>query len=170
MKKYPKDCNPRKIGTKARAIFPNKLNIDNWEFHEMTGTDHGTDMIIEYIENEKFTNRKIECQIKGTATLENLKKLNYYSFSLDTKTINYALNSSIAFLLIVIDIQTENTYCIPIQDYFIANSYLYSKLENSQKSIAIRFDEDNLIDKYEDELKNLAKSTYIKDKGILKRI
>lgn len=74
MPKYPKDCPARAIGSAARALFPSKLNSQHWEWHEMTGTDHGTDMIIEYIENEEFHNRKVECQIKGTVSMERYRR------------------------------------------------------------------------------------------------
>lgn len=168
---YPKDCNTRKICSKARAIFPNKLNLDYWEFHEITGTDHGTDMIIEYIENDEFKSYKIECQIKGTTIMKKYKTKNNISYPLDVKTINYALNCKNAFILVVVDIITEEVYYITLQDYFIANRDCFESLNKNTSTINIHmFESDKLTKENDDDLRAVAKSTYkrIKEDEIIK--
>jgi len=162
MARYPKDCPARVIGTAARTLFPSKLDPYYWEPHELTGTDHGTDMIIEYIENNEYHNKKIECQIKGTTDINMHQIKNGFSYSLDIKTINYALDSSNGFLLIIIDINTEEIYCLPIQDYFIANPENFCKLKNNTTTINLKFNQENLLNEYENELKEIAKSIYIR--------
>jgi hypothetical protein len=161
MNTYPKDCNARKICSKARAIFPNRLNLDNWEFHEMTGTDHGTDMIIEYIENNEFKSYKIECQIKGTANIEKYKTKENISYPLDVKTINYALNCKNAFILVLVDIINEEVYYITIQDYFIANRRHFESLNKNTSTINIHiFENDKLTKENDNDLREVAKCTY----------
>lgn len=160
MLKYPKNCTSRTICTAARAIFPSKLNSIYWEFHELTGTDHGTDMVIEYVENEEFHNNKIQIQLKGTTNIQRYKKKSYYSFPLDIKTINYALESKIAFVLVIVDINSEEVYCIPLQDYFIANIKEYNKVFTTQDSISIRFTDENLLNNVEEELREISKECY----------
>ena len=49
--KYPNDCSARVVCTKSRSIFVYKINAETWEWHEQTGTDHGTDIILELCEN-----------------------------------------------------------------------------------------------------------------------
>ncbi|MBP3255309.1 MAG: DUF4365 domain-containing protein [Clostridia bacterium] len=162
---FPRDCSARAIGSKARAIFPNKLNLNHWEFHDLTGTDHGTDMIIEYIEDEEFKNNKIECQIKGTMNLKKMIKKDHISFSLDVKTINYALNCKYAFILFVVDVNCEDVYYIAIQDYFIANPDCFEKLKNNTNSMSIFFSAKDKLDEENDyELIQCAKSVYIRKK------
>lgn len=171
MEIYPKDCEARKIGSKARAIFPYQLNLDCWEFHEQTGSDHGTDMIIEYIENNDFKNNKIECQIKGTTILEKYRKKGYISFPIDIKTLNYALNCKNAFMIVLIDVINEKIYYKPIQDYFIANECCFDKLKKNKDKVSIHFDEEDLLnEKNEFDLQNIAKSLYkrVQENKILK--
>lgn len=168
---YPKDCDARKICSKARAIFPNKLNLNYWEFHEITGTDHGTDMIIEYIEDNEFKNHKVECQIKGTTIINKYKTQNYISFPLDVKTINYALNCRNAFMLVLVDVISENVYYKTLQDYFIANKWCFEKLKTNGSKMNIRiFEEDLLLKENDFDLQNVAKSSYkrVKDDEIIK--
>ena len=34
MSRYPQDCEPRKIGSKARQIVISSFNMEHWEFHK----------------------------------------------------------------------------------------------------------------------------------------
>ena len=61
----------------------------------------------------------------------------------------------------MVDINEEDIFCLPIQDYFIANPNYFNKL-NNKTSINIKFNKENLLGEYENELKELAKSTYIR--------
>ena len=133
MNTYPKDCNARKICSKARAIFPNRLNLDNWEFHE----------------------------IKGTANIEKYKTKENISYPLDVKTINYALNCKNAFILVLVDIITEEVYYITIQDYFIANRRYFESLNKNTSTINIHiFENDKLTKENDNDLREVAKCTY----------
>lgn len=169
--KYPKDCSARIKNTEARKIFPNNLDSKWWEHHEQTGTDHGTDMIIEYIENEEYHNNKIECQIKGTTHMENYKKKKYISYPLDIKTINYGLNCKNAFVFVLVDILESKVYYVALQDYFIAHKEFFYNIMNNKETYSIQIDGNDILTRENDfELKQIAKATYkrVKDDEILK--
>lgn len=73
MSKLPKDCTARIIGAEARKLVHFRFPSENWEYHEMTGRDNGLDCTVELVENEEWTNKKIEGQIKGTRSPRQLK-------------------------------------------------------------------------------------------------
>ncbi len=156
---FPQDCEARKNGSEARGIVHYKISKDHWEYHEITGSDHGIDCSIELIENEKFINKKIEGQIKGTKSPNQLINKDCFSFPMETKTINYGLSSSAAFVLFYVDLANEIVYYLPIQDYFIANPSLFDKLE--QKTISLHIPCDNILNKDDFDLQQIAKSVYV---------
>lgn len=125
----------------------------------MTGDDHGMDCSIELIENEEFVNKKIEGQIKGTKSPNKLTNEDCFSFSMETKTINYGLSSTTAFVLFYVDVIKEIVYYLPIQDYFIANPPLFDKLE--QKTINLHIPCDNILNEDDFDLQQIAKSVFI---------
>ncbi len=159
-RRFPKDCSERAVGTRARSLVIYKLDPESWEWHEQTGTDHGTDIVIELVENEQFTNKKIEGQIKGRTSLNFLKNGDI-TFDLDVKTINYALSSTSAFLLFLVDVENENVYYLPIQDYFIANPNKFDGAENNKSTVAVHIDKDSILDKNASDLCEIAKSVYV---------
>jgi hypothetical protein len=161
MAKLPKDCNARQIGSKARQIVHSSFDATNWEFHEITGTDHGTDCILELIEDDKYANNRLEGQIKGTLTPKKLNGGDVFSFSMDIKTINYGLNCRYAFVLFYVDVENEAVYYLPLQDYFISNKDLFNTLENNKSTMAIHIPCDNIVSDNDFELREIAKSTYI---------
>lgn len=166
---YPKDCHPREVCTKARSVFVYKLNAHNWEWHEQTGTDHGTDIVIELVENNSFTGKKIEGQLKGTTSLCILKN-GEISYSLDVKMVNYALNTPNPFVLFLVNISNEDVYYLPIQDYFINNEEKLCALMNNHSTINVHIRPDSIMDKNEKKLMMLAKSVYSYDSsGVLKK-
>ena len=87
MSKYPQDCEPRKIESKARQTVINSFNMEHWEFHEKTGNDYGIDIELELSENNEWKNNKIEGQIKGTNNIKILRTNDCISFALKTYTI-----------------------------------------------------------------------------------
>lgn len=119
MPKLPKDCSARRIGSEARKLVHYKFSSERWEFHELTGKDNGLDCTLELVENEQFTNKKIEGQIKGTQNPHKLKNENAFSFPIDVKTVNYGLESSNAYVLFYVSVEDEIVYYLPIQDYFM---------------------------------------------------
>lgn len=160
MSKFPKDCNGRIIGSAARQQVHAAFDALKWEYHEITGTDHGIDCTLELIENQEWHNHKIEGQIKGTINPQKIKNGDY-SFSLDIKTINYGLSSSNAFVLFYVDVEASVVYYLPIQDYFIANPELFEKLNNNKSSINVHIPCDNIVADDDFELQELAKAVYL---------
>ena len=130
-----KDCEDRRIGSRARSIVHYQFNSDHWEYKEETGNDNGRDCVIELSEDGEWRNHKIEGQIKGTK-IPTITKDNMISFPMPVKTIEYALGTSVSFVLFVVDVQKEITYCQCIQLYFIEHKELFEKME--QKTINIR--------------------------------
>ena len=161
MPKLPKDCSARVIGAEARKLVHYVFPSQRWEYRESTGNDNGVDCIIELIENEQWTNRKLYGQIKGTKKPNKLKSQEYFSFSLDIKTINYGLNCAEAFVLFYVDVYSQKVYYLPIQDYFIANISLFDKLEENRETMSLHIPCDNLVCNEDFELQQIAKSTYI---------
>ena len=99
MSKLPKDCTARIIGAEARKLVHFRFPSENWEYHEMTGRDNGLDCTVELVENEEWTNKKIEGQIKGTRSPRQLKNGDAFALEMEIKTIRYGLGSSCAFLI-----------------------------------------------------------------------
>ena len=55
--KLPKDSHSRVIGAEARQIVHSSFDVEHWEYHETTGTDHGLDCIIGQQENRRANKR-----------------------------------------------------------------------------------------------------------------
>jgi hypothetical protein len=97
--RLPKDCSARRIGAEARKLVHYKFPSKNWEYHELTGCDNGLDCTVELVENDKWSNKKIEGQIKGTLSPTLLKRENVFSLEIDIKTVLYGLGSSCAYVI-----------------------------------------------------------------------
>lgn len=162
---YPKDCEQRKLSSKSCKIFHYILNTDHWEYKQETGNDVGRDCILELSENDQWKNHKIEGQIKGKRTPLEILGGEYISFPLETKTINYALQSPIAFVLFVVDTTSEIVYYQPIQEYFINHPDLLDKLSSKQKTINIRIPSNNTLPQRDKELQELAVVIYKKQEN-----
>lgn len=158
--KLPKDCTAREIGTRARSLVVYKLNAKHWEWHEQTGTDHGTDVVLDYVENDDFTGRKIIGQIKGSSKIKILKNQKI-SFDLDVKTVNYALAHSETFVLFLADVVNEEVYYLPIQEYFISNPHEFDRLEANKTTIALHLEQTDTLNKCEQRLCEMAHYTYV---------
>jgi len=158
--KLPKDCTARTVCTRSRGIFAYQIDAEKWEWHEQTGTDHGTDIVLELSEDGKFSGKKIEGQIKGRKKIKVLKS-GTITFDLDVKTVNYALGSSNAFVLFLVDVNEEKTYFLPLQEYFINNPNKIDDAENNVTSVTVHLNPDeNLVDNG-DVLVELSKSAYV---------
>ena len=160
--RYPKDDDNRKTGTRERALTFAALNTDHWEFHEITGTDHSTDCVFELIEEDEYRNHSIHGQIKGTREIEPLAGSRVVSKPIETKLINYALSSPVAFVIFLADVSKEVVYYLPVQDYFIANPNYYDKLDTTQKTINLHFPLDNVLSAEDADLQEIAKSQYLR--------
>ena len=156
---YPKDGLERKNASKARSIVHYKLNADNWEYKEETGKDVGRDCIIELSENNEWRNHKIEGQIKGRSSINKLCNGDI-TFPFEVKTINYALSSSIPFVLFLADITKEIVYYLPIQKYFLENPQEYKKAKKEQGTINVHISPACTLPEDEDNLIKIATLTY----------
>jgi len=167
---YPKDDESRKIGTRARQLVVSAFDADHWDFHELTGTDHGIDIQFELIEDDEYRNHGIRGQIKGTKMVTMMKTEATISKQVDIKLIAYALGSAEPFVLFLADTLEEKVYYLPIQDYFIANPGLYSKLDSGQSSMNVHIPLDNIVCKDDVDLQDIAKSRYILEAGKVKKM
>jgi hypothetical protein len=160
MSTYPADCEQRKLGSKGCKIFHYILDTDHWEYKQETGNDVGRDCILELSENNQWRNHKVEGQIKGKAHPKELQGGEYISFPMEVKTINYAIQSPIAFVLFVVDTSNEIVYYQPIQEYLICNPDLIEKLSTKQQTINIRIPKSNTLPQKDKELQTLASIIY----------
>jgi len=162
----PIDTPQRKIGSRAVAIVHYYMDSNHWEFRQETGNDVGRDCTFELSENDEWLNHKIEGQIKGTKKFEPLKtKNNVVSFSMEVKTINYALRSHCPFVLFYVDVSKENVYYLPIQEYFIDHPDLFAKLDGSQDKMSLRIPLENLLNQSDERLMDIARITYLDGPG-----
>lgn len=161
MSKLPKDCTARIIGAEARKLVHFRFPARNWEYHEPTGRDNGVDCTIELVENEEWSNKKIEGQIKGTRSPKLLKNENAYALEIDIKTIRYGLGSACAFVIFYADVEKEAVYYLPLQDYFISKPELFDRLDNNKSKITVRVPCDNVVCDEDFDLQQIAKSVYV---------
>lgn len=161
MGSLPKDCSARVIGAEARKIVHYVFPSEHWEYHELTGRDNGLDCIIELVENEEWSNKKIEGQIKGTRSPKLLSNGKEFSLEISVKTILYGLSSSCAFVIFFVDVENQLVYYLPIQDYFISRPELYKKLIGNSSSINVHIPCNNLVCDDDFELIQIAKSVYV---------
>ena len=159
----PKDNESRKIGSRGRAIVHYQINSDHWEYHEETGNDYGRDCTLELSEENEWNNHKVEGQIKGTGSIKLIENGAFVSFSMSVHTIEYALGTSTAFVLFVVDTNTSEVYYQCIQGYFIENKELFNKLE--QGTISIRIPVSQNLVKGDELLQELAKVTFLDGPG-----
>ena len=159
MSKLPEDCSARAICTRSRGIFAYQIDSNKWEWHEQTGTDHGTDIVLELSDGECFSGKKIEGQLKGRTQIEFLKS-GKIKFDLEVKTTNYALNNSNPFVLFLIDVTEEKVYYLAIQDYFIENPERFGAAKNNAYSVTLHIDPENTLDGKPDELISIANRVY----------
>lgn len=155
---YPKDCQARKIGSKARQLLHFKVDTEHFEYRESTGVDEGCDCIIEYVENNHFKNNLIFGQIKGTTSITILKDSKTISFPLELKTIYYALNCNNAFLLFLADVTNQIVFYLPLQDYF--STIDLTQLRETQKTLNVHIPIENNFEKKQDILRSLSKNVY----------
>lgn len=161
MEILPKDYPARAIGADARKLVHYIFPSANWEYRESTGNDCGTDCILELIEKEQWTNKKIEGQIKGTLKPNKLKAYRCFSIPLDVKTINYGLSCANAFVLFYVDVQSKEVYYLPIQEHFIENPNLFERLECNISTMNLHIPCDNLVKNHDFDLQNIAKTIYV---------
>ena len=156
------DCEERKIESGARGIVHYQFNPNHWDFKEETGKDVGRDCIVELSENDEWKNHKIEGQIKGTKALR-IVDGNSVSYPMPVSTIEYALGSSISFVLFVVDVIQRKTYCQCIQEFFINHVELFEKLD--QKTINIRIPLEQVLEECDALLISWARKVFVGGPG-----
>lgn len=157
--RFPQDGENSPVGRKAKVKVIAAFNTDFWEFHEMTGNDVGIDLKFELIENQEYRNNRVECQVKGRTKVTHLES-GIITFTMEVKTINYALNSPYCFLLLLYDEESSYIYYLPIQEYFHNNLRERKKLR-SQKTINIHISTDNTVSPNNEKiLMNYARARY----------
>ena len=166
----PKEQNGDKIGRGGMSLVHYSFNYEHWEFRQETGLDRGKDCSLEYIdENNEWNNSIICAQVKATKSSDTyeLKSKDVFSYPLETKTLNYALRSNNAFLLLFCDLTEEIVYYLPLQDYFIENESEHEKLiSNNNKTLNIHIPKTNIVRRDSDEeLIELANSSYNYNNG-----
>lgn len=157
---YPLDSEQRKTGSKACKILHYVLDTDHWEYRQETGNDVGRDCTLELSEDNQWKNHKIEGQVKGRKDLNEILNGQYISVPIYVKTINYALQSPIAFVLFVIDTTNEIVYYQCIQEHFINRPELLHKLLTGQDKVNIRIPKSNILPQQDKALQKLATAIY----------
>ncbi|MBR0373573.1 MAG: DUF4365 domain-containing protein [Mogibacterium sp.] len=159
------DSEQRKIGSRACAIVHYQIDAERWLYREDPDPAVGRDCVIELSENDRWLGHRLECQIKGTKNPSKLTREDAFTYSLETRTIQYALNSSGAFVLFYVDVVNEIVYYLPVQDYFIENKQLFDKLDAQQETINVHIPQANILAKGDRELREIARSTYVDGPG-----
>ena len=165
MARFPIDSEQRKTGSRARAIVHYQIDADHWVYTEAPDEEVGRDCILELSENYRWTDHRIECQIKGSRNPNALKKGETLSYALETRTIEYALGRRNAFVLFYVDIVREDVYFVCIQDAFIENKDLFDKLDGSQETVNVRIPRGNLLRSNDAALQDIARSLYFDGPG-----
>ena len=164
---FPKDSETRKICSRGEQLVHTLIDTDYWLIRFETNIDVGRDMVLELSEEGEFRNYKIECQIKSTRAPVFISKENIISVTMETSTLNYALNSCIPFVLFLADISDEIVYYLSVQDYFMNKCHLIQKLESDQKYLNIHIDRKMQLNKGDQFLQGLAKKKYNYAKGMV---
>lgn len=161
MGNLPKDCSARRIGSEARKLVHYKFSCERWEYREITGQDNGLDCIIELIENDEWTNKKIFGQIKGTLKAKKLTLEDAFSLEIDVKTVLYGLREPNAFVVFYVNVCDETVYYLPLQDYFISRPENFSRIEKNKSRINLHIPCDNIVSEEDFDLQQIAKSLYV---------
>lgn len=165
---YPRDCDERRIGSKGEQLFISKIDMNHWLFRFEQNKDVGRDGFLELAEEGEWRNHKIECQIKGTKIINYIYNGSVISFQMKVKTLLYAVNSTIPFLLFLSDINNQIVYYLNIQDYFISDEKAYEKLYSGQENLNVHIDPHNVLNEQDIELQKIALKTYISVDGKVK--
>lgn len=156
---FPKDTSQNREERKSYQVLLGLLDTDIWDFKGKENHDHGVDYAFEYIEDGEFKGYRILAQIKGSK--KRALRDDSIIFDFPVKTANYALGCSEPFVFFFVDLENEEAFFLPLQDYFIANPDKMVALENNKSTIRVFVPLDNMID--DEELKQIAKSQYTFD-------
>lgn len=163
MARFPIDTESRRTDARACAIVHYAFDANHWQYRETTGADVGCDCELELSEGDKWLGNKLECQIKGTRHIDNylLKSGDIISFPLEIKTINYGLGKSNAFVLLVVDVETETIYYRCLQNHFLTQPELLSKLDkDADSTINIRISTKDYLREDDTALQGIARLRY----------
>lgn len=144
---FPKDTEARKIASKGRQIVHNIFNVDRWEYREKTGNDVGVDAELEFSNQGEFRNEKFECQIKATENIVVRADGDVVFNKFPVKTMNYALNSRLVFIFLLVDVTNNVVYFLKLD-----NQVSLKADYNDQKTITLYVPQDNILPDKEKEI------------------
>lgn len=165
MLQLPVDGEPRGVGSRAKAIVHYRFNADHWEYREHTGVDVGVDCSFELTENEQWTGNQLFCQIKGRSNPSYNSTDDSVSVVLKVSTVNYALSQANPYVLLLVDVNDESVFYLPIQEYFIDNPTLYKKLGGNQYDISLRIPRSQKVGPDDSNLQRIARYRYVGGPG-----
>ena len=159
MVRPPADTDARRIGSRARAILHYQLDARHWDYREDLGGANGRDCVIELSEGSRWLGHRVEGLVQGTRNPRLSGDGSFYSVSVETEALEYALGTPNAFVLFLVDVAKETVWFASIQDFFIDNPRLFAKLRR-QKTLRVRVPADALLVDREAELLALAATAY----------
>ena len=112
MIKFKLDTDEEKKERKAIWVITKAFHDTGfWIVRLQSGKDYGVDALLEMIEHDNFILQKTaNCQIKGRTDIKLLKNKEFISFPLDVATYNQAVLSNSLFLLLLVNLETEDIY------------------------------------------------------------
>jgi hypothetical protein len=143
---------------------------DHWVIRELTERDYGTDLLVEIFEDSgtdsyghtvyTATGTMFHAQVKGTTSPLKLKKDCQIAFQLSKKAMLYTQSFSTPFLLIMVDLSSDDaeSYFLWIQRY-IRDVFDSKKPEwraLNQDSFAIRIPSHNKLSSETEKIKHIA--------------
>lgn len=155
---YPQDTEEFQKERKSYQTLFSNFDMNQWAPNGSDNTDHGMDYGFEYIEDMKYKGYRILSQIKSTESLH--KQNNLCIFDLKVATAAYAINCSQPFVLFLVDLVTDITYYICLQDFFINNPDKIQAVENNGSTVRIKIPDDKILTRTNEELKEIAKRQF----------
>jgi len=164
---YPQDTEEFQKERRSYQTLFYKFDMAEWAPNGSDNTDHGMDYGFEYIENKEYRGYRVLSQIKST---EHLKKQdNLCIFDLPVTTAAYAISCAQPFLLFLVDLASDNTYYVCLQEYFINNPDKLTAVDKNETTVRIKIPDDKVVSRTNGELKEIAKRKYSfsEEKGLV---
>lgn len=150
--------NPKR--PKSHRIETDSLNYmrsffgNNYVLREQ-GSDYGIDVLVERFENDGITGDVFFLQLKGTEK-EFTGSIKIKNFPV--KTLGYALNFSVPFFLFYTSVSSKLTKFLWLQKYYEFEFKGSNKIAEGQKTITIKFPEENTLETNLDKIVNIIKT------------
>jgi len=136
---FPKRNITHIIERQAIDILTQKLPKE-WIVREMTERDYGIDLYIEIVKkDQKVTGDLVAIQVKGKQKIEFDSHDSFTFYSIKKSTLNYWLNLPVPVFLVVVCIETNQSYWCNVRDgnrtdkFNLGNSKTYyTKIQKNQ--------------------------------------